>query len=290
MINASEQLVENVKVIDGVEFVDGKVNVSDGVLLANVRHAIRLPYPQVRPQAPNYERVVLVGGGPSLKDTEPELVELIREGAQLVTMNGAYHWALEHNLRPQSQIVMDARPENARFLQPAVPRCNYLLASQCAPETWAAVQGRSNVWIFHAASGTDNELKRLLDAYYLDQWFGVGGGVTVASRAISLLRTLGYLRFDLFGVDSCWMDGQHHAFPQIENERDRRVGVTVELLDGSGQQKTFTCSPWHVKQFEDFLQIIRINGHHFQLNVHGEGMLAYALRASAGMEWQINKE
>jgi len=271
---------ERLNVLEGVS-LQGQVNTTDEILMANVRAAIRLPYPQVRPQGVNMDRVVIVGGGPSLFDTEDELVDLVRSGAKLVTLNGAYQWCLERNLFPKTQIVMDARPGNARFLEPAIPGCRYVLASQCAPELWKAVEGRPEVWMFHAAAGADGDLKDLLDKHYLGQWFGVGGGTTVATRAISLLRTLGYLRFDLFGIDSCFMHGEHHAYNQVENESDKPFNFSVFPSGHPEQSREFVCAPWHVKQFEDFLQMIRVNGSHFLLNVHGDGLLAHALKTCA---------
>lgn len=285
MINETAVLEPDVlKVLDGIE-LKGAVNVADDLLLDNVRASIRLPYPQIRPQPPNYDRVVLVGGGPSLADTEDELITLVRDGAKLVTVNGAYQWCLERNLFPKTQIVMDARPSNARFLHPAIPHCNYVIASQCAPETWQAVEGRQDVWIFHAAAGSEGPLKDLLDAHYLGNWFGVGGGTTVATRALSLLRTLGYLRFDLFGIDSCFLHGQHHAYEQAENAHDKPLKFKVHPPGRPDLERVFDCAPWHVKQFEDVLQMIRVNGQHFLLNIHGNGLLAYALASSAELEW-----
>lgn len=146
---------ERLNVLVGISLEEGRVNVTDEVILANVASSIRRGHPQVRPQKPSHDRIALVGGGPSLNDTVDELKDLLQEGAKLVTVNGAYQWCLERNLTPQTQIVMDARASNARFLDPALPRCNYLLASQCAPESWDRVEGRPNVWIFHAAAGSD---------------------------------------------------------------------------------------------------------------------------------------
>jgi hypothetical protein len=285
MINAGCVVPEDdtLTVLEGVT-LQGQVNVSDDVLLANIRSAIRRPYPQIKPQAPSPDRVVLVGGGPSLKDTADELVELVRAGAKLVTVNGAYQWCLDRNLTPSTQIVMDARPSNARFVSPALPLCRYLIASQCAPETWDAVDGRPHVWMFHAAAGGDGAMKELLDRHYLGQWFGVGGGVTVISRAIMLLRALGYLRFDLFGVDSCFMGDAHHAYAQPENEADKAYTFTASPADAPHLARVFHCAPWHVKQLECLLQLIKINGDHFQLCVHGDGLLAYALRTSAEVQ------
>jgi hypothetical protein len=271
------------KVLDGVEFA-GRVNVDDDTLLANVRSAIRRPYPQIRPQALTYDRVVLVGGGPSLADTEAELVDLVQGGAKLVTVNGSYQWCLERNLFPKTQIVMDARPSNARFLEPYVPGCRYVLASQCAPEAFDTVAGRPDVWIFHAVNEEAGAFRELLDAHYLGQWFGVGGGVTVVTRAISLLRSVGYLRFDLFGVDCCFLGGHHHAYAQEENARDRAVPFDISPAGHPEITRTFQCAPWMAKQFECVLQMMRVNGQHFQLAVHGDGLLAYALAASADLQ------
>lgn len=278
----SESMIEGVTIA-------GSVNTSDEQLLENIAFSIRLGYPQVRPQPPQPERVCLVASGPSLVDTEGELRDLYFAGAKIVTVNGAYRWCVERNIRPSAQIVLDARATNARFVDPALPQCHYLIASQCAPETWQAVAGRPHVWIWHAMSDC-NEHRRVLDEYYLKAWQPIPGGTTVALRAIALLRTLGYLRMDLFGVDSCWLGHQHHAFEQPENEADRRLVFDVHPTGDPDRVRRFVCSPWHVAQFEDFLQMIRVNGHQFLLNVHGDGLLAYALASSADITLTPVKE
>jgi hypothetical protein len=268
------------KVVDFANFSlgDGHVNTDDATILQHIAHNIRLGHPQVKQQGMQPDRVCLVGSGPSLNDTADELRELVFAGAKLVTMNGAYQWCVERNLRPSAQIVLDARATNARFLEPAVPNCRYLLASQCHPDVFAAAAGR-DVWIFHAA-GPDAACKDLLDAYYLKAWHGVVGGTTVFTRALAMLRMLGFLRFDVFGVDSCWLGDAHHALPQPENEQDKRYQIRVAAT-GDDEGRVFTCAPWHAKQCEDFLQMVRVNGHQFLLNVHGDGLLAYAMRTSA---------
>jgi len=273
------------KVIDGLPDHVGAVNVTGDVIQSQIAASIRRGHPQAKQQAPNAQRVCLVGGGPSLAETEGELVDLLHAGAKLVTVNAAYHWCLERNLKPSAQIVLDARAGNARFVDPVVPSCHYLLASQCHAETWDRVEGRPNVWIWHAMNPDDSGERcieqALLDAYYLKRWHGVSGGTTVMMRAIMLLRVLGYLRFDLFGCDSCFLGSQHHAYAQPENDRDKRLRVTISPNDRPDLEREFFCAPWHVKQAEDFLQMIRFNGEKFLLNVHGDGLLAYMLRPSA---------
>jgi hypothetical protein len=205
-----------------------------------------------------------------------------------VTVNGSYQWCIDHNIRPSYQVVMDARPTNARFLTPEVPGCKYWLASQCHPDTFAMVKDYEFVRIFHV-SNPDCMEKPLLDEYYHGHWYGVMGGTTVASRAIGLMRMLGFLRFDLFGIDSCWMDGAHHAFDQPENTRDKPLRVAVKCADNKDDGRVFVVSPWHLKQAEDFLEFIRSAGHAFQLHVHGDGMLAYMLQRAATAEFEFKE-
>jgi hypothetical protein len=274
-------VADPLKVLEGIE-LRGDLNTSDDALEGHIRHAIRLGYPQVKPQPAQPDRVVLVGGGPSLASTFDELRDLAFAGAKLVTVNGAYQWCLERNLRPSAKIVLDARATNARFVSPVVPQCKYLLASQCHPETWQAVRGRSDVWIWHSMSESSVH-RALLDEYYLGAWYPVIGGTTVLTRALVLLRALGYLRFDLFGADSCWLDGAHHAFDQVENRRDRRLTIQAHPTGHPEKARLFECAPWHLQQLNDFLQIVRIHGDKFLLNIHGPGLLAYALEASADL-------
>ena len=285
----SETATESPLALDGLVFESQATNVPDDQLLANVKQAIRRGHPQVQRQPYKPERVCLVGSGPSLAETFDELRQLVFEGAHLVTVNGAYHWCLERNLKPNAQIVLDARPSNARFLVPDVPKCRYYLASQCDPASFDAVDGREFVGVYHAIGG-DGPVKDELDAYYLQHWHGVMGGTTVITRAIGVLRMLGYLRFDLFGVDSCWMGDQHHAFDQPENEADKRFTFTVAPTDAPEKARVFQCAPWHAKQVEDFLLIIQTSGDHFLLNVHGDGLLAYMLNTAAELQIAIERQ
>lgn len=268
----------------------GVVNVEDDQILEHIKSSILRGYPQMRPEPPKDDEICLVGGGPSLADTEHELRDLMYAGAKIVTVNGAYQWCLAHNFFPSMQIVLDARASNARFVSPAIPRCAYVLASQCAPETWDAVAGRQNVWVFHASAGITGPVRELLDAHYVKQWYGVGGGVTVATRAINLLRMVGYLRFHLFGIDSCWLQGKHHAYDQPENADDKRLTLTLSLTDDPSTTRAFIVSPWQLKQAEDFLQIIKVNGEHFVLSVHGYGLIAYMLKIGAGAQMKLDEE
>lgn len=289
VLTSASAAIDPLKVLEGIT-LDGARNTPDDVILGQIQHAIRQGHPQIWRQQEQPQRIALVGGGPSINDTLPELVALVREGALLITVNGAYRWCLDHNLHPHGQIVLDARPSTVRFLDPVVPGVRYWIASQCHPDVWDAVRDRDLVGIFHAVSNQeDSEIKAVLDRYYGGRWQGVDGGTTVISRALCLLRMLGYLRFDLFGVDSCWMGAAHHAFDQPENAHDKRMVLRVGPSDDPSREREFIVSPWHVKQFEDLLRLWKFAGDRFLMRVHGEGLIAYALHASAELALSVKE-
>lgn len=280
------------RLIEGINLDDQGLNTPEDIILDQVRQSIRRGHPQVWPTGLKADRIALVGGGPSLESTLPELVSLVRQGAKLVTTNGAYRWCVDRNLQPSAQIVLDARPGSVRFVEPEIPKCRYYLASQCHPAVWDAVAGREYVGIWHSivpeAQNPQSEKGKILTEYYGGHWHGVAGGTTVITRAIGLLRMMGYLRFDLFGVDSCAMGKEHHAYTQPENDKDALARVTVAAT-GSDTGRDFWCSAWHIKQAEDFAQIIRLIGDKFLLNVHGDGLIAYMMQSAADVQIQQTK-
>ena len=144
--------------------------------------------------------------------------------------------------------------------------------------------GREKTWIWHPVTRDNAALAAVLDAYYLTRWAPVMGGCTVISRALWLLRMQGYLRFDLFGVDCCWRGDEHHAFDQPENGADVGYQIRIEPPDAPAMGREFRCSLWHVKQFEDLMQQIKVLGNQFVLRVHGDGLLAYALQTMTDLE------
>jgi hypothetical protein len=109
---------------------------------------------------------------------------------------------------------------------------------------------------------------------------------TVGVRAISLLRMLGFERIEIFGMDSCWISNEGHGFAQEENEKDVRFNVWLRPQGRDDKAEMFVCSPWHAKQAEDFLQLMAERADMFELNVHGNGMIAAILRIGAEIEME----
>lgn len=264
--------------------LSGSTNVGADQVAKQIAANIRRPIPQAKPYEVQAAGVAIVGGGPSLESTLPELRDQVFAGVKVCAVNGAYRWLIERNIKPHMQVVLDARPFNARFVEPPVPGCRYLLASQCAPETFDACAGR-DVTIFHCLGS--NEEEAIVKAWYDGHYHAVGGGTTVMLRAITLLRMLGFYRMDLYGMDSCWLDGKHHAYPQAENDRDRAQPVWLIPRDPkTGERREdlkrkFLCDPWHMKQAEEFEAMVKAFGDAFVLHVHGDGLIANMMQLGA---------
>jgi 2-polyprenyl-3-methyl-5-hydroxy-6-metoxy-1,4-benzoquinol methylase len=258
----------------------GVLNVETEQARANVAHNIAQGWQQVHPHPTNDLEVMIVGGGPTLAAFEAEIIQKRAEGVKLVTLNGAYNWALAHGLTPSAQIIVDARPFNARFTKPVVDDCRYLIASQCDPSVLKGLPWE-RTYLFHAMSSLSEDL---LTAQYGQEWHAIPGGSTVLLRAIPLLRMLGYRRFHLYGCDSCLEGDVHHAYAQPENDANLVMPVTT-----NPGGRIFYCHGWMISQAQELLDLIRMLGDVIELEIHGDGLLAYLLHTGAALEEAVGE-
>jgi SAM-dependent methyltransferase len=253
------------------------VNTDDATIKANVLANLEPGLPEVRPHEAQDRELMLLCGGPSLNGFERRIRNQRLLGMGLVTVNGAYNWCMERGIKPSAQIVLDAREFNKRFVQPVVPDCRYLLASQCHPETVRAVPPEQVV-LWH--SGSSEAVKSALDEYdqthgKAREWFPVYGGMTVPLRAFPLLLMLGFSRFHVYGFDSCLSGDAHHAYAQPENDEQRVVEVTCG-------QRTFRCHPWMLTQAHEFQEMVRLMlADTCEIEVYGDGLIRHILQTGA---------
>lgn len=262
-----------------IEFSDEcRVNLPDDTIIEQVKLNIRRGLPQARAYQPNDLTIALVCGGPSLKQTESELRDVIADGAKVVTVNGAYNWCIDKNIRVSMQCIVDAREFATRFVERPVKGCQYFLASQVHPSVFELCRGR-DVTIWHVLSAGEPELA-MLKEYYFDHLAPVQIGTTVTIRALSLLRMLGFMKFEIFGLDSCVLDGEHHAYSQPEND-EPMVSVWLKPREDEAPTQRFMCMPWMAKQAKDFIELTQERGELFLCNVHGPGLIAAMVKAGA---------
>lgn len=264
---------------DASELVkNGVINVGNEEVRNNIRENLKRDLDMVRPYDRQETTVMILAGGPSMKFFEKEIIEKRLAGTVLVTVNGAYNWAIERGLNPSAQIIVDAQEHNVRFVQPLVTRCKYMISSQCHPSVFDALPPEQTL-MWHSA--IDDEMADELDAYYKESgmtWFPCVGGSTVMLRAIPLLRMLGYYKFEIYGFDSCIINDEHHAYAQPENDEDSNKSRYIKVTCGN---EVFNCTPWQVSQAQEFIDLIGLLGDEVELDVAGDGLISCIIRTAA---------
>ena len=262
---------------DGKDFIaQGELNCELETYRTNIRASIRRGLQQIRPYDLQDVTVMLLGGGPSLSEFESEIREKREAGQFLITTNGSYNWCLDRGINPSATVVVDAQPHNARFVQPVIDNCKYLIASQCDASVFDAIPPEA-VWLWHAI-GVPEVIEDLTDFYKDEPWDAVPGGSTVVLRSLLLLRILGFAKFEIYGFDSCVLPDAHHAYSQSENDGEITAGVMTQ--DG----KTFRCTGWQISQAQEFLDQMKSFGNEIEIDVKGNGLIAHLLEVGADMQ------
>jgi len=245
----------------------GGINTSYERIYEHVRINIRRQLPQAKGFQLQDKKVIIAGGGPSLKACWPDLKAMYDGGLKVVTVNNVHDYCIANGVRPSLQVQLDARPFNARFCANPIPTCKYFLASQTHPDCFDLLKD-NEVHIFHCDM---EDVEKILDEYYLGRYNIIVGGSTVMLRAIMLTRLLGYQQFEIFGFDSCLLGGEHHSYEQKENDKTPVFKLYCD-------DKEFMVSGWMGKQALDFQKLVEHCGHLFKCNVHGDGLIAHIMK------------
>lgn len=213
-------------------------NTDDAELFGNVSLNSRSCNRWVAQQPAHDGHAIIVGGGPSLVEFLPMIQKRRALGQTIFALNGTAKFFNRHNIIPEYQVILDARPENIDLIGKAE---EYLISSQCHPTLFEAL---GNVTTWHPAmEGIETHLPEYKSEYAL-----IGGGTTVGMSAMCLAYTLGYRKIHLFGYDSSHRQTMGHAYSQPMNNHDPLCKVT---LNG----KVFTSSLTMARQAEIFPEV-----------------------------------
>lgn len=162
-------------------------------------------YPlRARQIEPHDGHAVLVGGGPSLRDTISGIKKRQEHGQTIFALNGAAGFLNAHSIIPEYQVLLDPQEHLTNYIGAAV---NYLIASQCHPKVLALSPKPPIIW--HVATeGREEITPRHPDGDCL-----VGGGISVGLCAMCLAYALGYRAIHLYGYDSSVTELGDHAYP-----------------------------------------------------------------------------
>lgn len=251
------------------------LNIGKDGALDNARSAIVRDLPWftgVPPDQPNNREAIIVAGGPSMRDHVRDIRKRHERGGCLISMNGSARWLMSKGMKPDCHIMLDGRPDNVQFVEGLPAKTKLFIASQCHPDVFDAVEGRPDVWMWHAAMNED--LEALVKEHSNDR-LGVivGGGSTVGLRALYLAFISGFRRLHAYGMDGSYHGAEHHAFAQPLNDGERTV--TVMVLG-----KSYTCAPWMVRQANEFhshYKSLVTSG--ARLWFHGRGLIPDMARA-----------
>ena len=216
------------------------LNTPPAVMVAQARRNLERELPLFIEQEAHPAHVCIVGGAPSLADTLPALRFHQGRGHLVAALNGTHDWLIERGIVPDMHIMLDARPENADFVRKPQRGVTYLIAAQCHPDVFDALEGR-DVFMWVADVPGMREM-----AEQVDKPIGlIGGGSTVGLKAMAIFYLWGFRAMSLFGMDSCYRQDAHHAYAQALNDGERRIDTIIH-------GKRFWCSPWMLAQADDF--------------------------------------
>lgn len=236
-------------------------NTNDDQIFSNIKNALKLPFPWLEIVPEHNFHAVVIGGGPSLKNSIKEIKERQKNGQMIFSTNNTYNFLVENGIIPDSHVMIDAREENKEFSASIGDSICYY-ASQCHPAVFERVDDK-NVVLFHSFFSDG-----IFDVIGHDSGDPmVGGGCTVGLHAISLAWILGYRNFHLYGFDSSYNAGENHAYKQSLNDGDK----IIELI--MNNQK-YQSAPWMATQVEHFKALAKeLIERGCIITVHGTGLL-----------------
>ena len=90
------------------------------------------------------KKMVIVGGGPSLKDHLDDLREEVKNGACILTTNGVHDYLFDNDIKPTFCIFVDAHPDLYKLFKPR-KGVGYLVASQCHLSMFIKLEGYARI-------------------------------------------------------------------------------------------------------------------------------------------------
>jgi uncharacterized Rossmann fold enzyme len=239
-------------------------------IIQNARSAIARELSWFDTASEHLGHVCLVGGGPSLADTLPELKWRASIGQKVWALNGTGRFLYKNGICPDALVVADARPENVEFLAELNEGVAVYLASQCDPELFEAARDfnlDTALWHVNAPGMAELLADERVRPVHL-----VGGGSTVGLNAMVLAFAAGYRKIHLYGFDSSYRADEHHAYPQGLNDKDRVIDALL------GDEK-FRTTGWMVQQVNEFQDLApHLVGDGCVITVAGDGLLPAAAK------------
>lgn len=203
--------------------------------LKNIRRNSKRDLPWIdREIEPHSVPIAIVGGGPSLKETLPELKKL-SETAVVMATNKTPLFLKQNGIRCDYHLFSDPG-DGRKFIEPT-PK-TYFVSSQCDPRLFKALEDE-NVILFHIICNSwEDEIIHIVKNTGRPAKL-LGGGETGTHRCLEIAYYLGFRDYHLFGFDG---SGEGHAYDHHNRHKDEgEIEIEVE-------GKHFHVKPHHYRQ------------------------------------------
>lgn len=251
-----------------IEGFETGLNTAMDTMIAQAIENLGRDLPLFVEQPENSAEAIIIGGGPSLADNLTNIRFHKGRGGVIFALNNTHDWMIERGIVPDFHVMLDARPENARFVANPRRDVTYLIASQCHPSVFDALQGQ-NVIVWTACTDTPENDQRIAAKFPGKPIMMIGGGATVGLKTMNLAYLWGFRRFSMYGMDSSYRGEANHAYRQELNDGESRMPIHAAGRD-------FICAPWMAKQTMEFQgQYRQLTGLGCRITVHGDGLLPH---------------
>lgn len=214
---------------------------------------------------PHESVAILVGSGPSILGQLDRIrEERAKPGRYLVALKDAHDWLVEHGLVPDYAVALDPQASRAQIFHHPQTKTTYLIASQCHPDMFDHLAGYP-VQLWHPYITPGQTVPPPGTPL-------VAGGTTTGLRAITLLYSMGFRQFELFGYDCCVQDGALRMNGTVPRPGDDQLHELVVNGD------SFLCPPAMTAQASEF-QLLFLSMPDIQIASHGRGVITSILAA-----------
>lgn len=206
--------------------------------LQRMRENMRRQVGRLTPQPARPGTLAIVGYGPSLRASWPEI-----STQHVCTTSGAHDFLIARGITPTWHVEFDPRPHKAEMLNRPLLDTTYCLASTCNKNLFDKLTFHK-VLLWHAMGSEPSEDCEAVCQEESDDGILLVGGSNAGLRALSVGYTLGFRRFDLFGLDCSYADdgatwaGEHTGKPhsKLKVECDGKQFFTSDVMINAAEE------------------------------------------------------
>ena len=233
----------------------------DEAITERMAHRDALKYPDATP----HRTCIIVSSGPSARD-ERLWSRIQDERPVTLALNGALELFMQRGLSPTYWACCDPQELVGDFIPPGEPWATvYLLATKCPESLFERLKHRNvETWRLDELGAPADKLR-------------VPCAVSITLVAQSLMRYRGFTRFEHYGWDCCYVDGEHHASRQPEPTAEQ-MPFAIQTEDGTELYRCDLNGSWLAELRDAGLQAYNLTVMGHEIVVHGSHAVAQLLR------------